>query len=192
METFMGTILAFAFNYAPRGWQTCSGQLLSISQNSALFALLGTTYGGNGQSTFALPDLRGRSLVGMGQGPGLSNITQGEISGTETTTLLVTNMPMHNHILVPAQVTATTAATALSGGTITNETDGGNNSFATGGAVPSIYSEPGGTANAIGGISTTISGSTSIAGGSQPFSLRNPFMGINYCICIEGIFPSRN
>ena len=192
METFMGTILAFAFNYAPKGWQTCSGQLLSIAQNSALFSLLGTTFGGDGQTTFALPDLRGRSLVGAGQGPGLSFISQGEIAGSESTTLLLANMPMHNHIIVPNQLTVETAANALSGGTITNETDGGNNSLAAGGGVPTIYSEPGGTANKIGGITTTISGSTSIAGGSQPFSLRNPLLGINYCIAIQGLFPSRN
>lgn len=188
----MGTILGFAFNFAPPGWLTCSGQLLSIAQNSALFSLLGTTYGGDGQTTFALPDLRGRSLVGMGSGPGLSNIVIGQISGSENMTLLLANMPMHNHILVPGQVTVETAANALSGGTITNETDGGNNSLAAGGGVPTIYSEPGGTANKIGGITTTIGGSTSIAGGSQPFSIRNPLLGINYCIAVQGIFPSRS
>ncbi|MDW8850806.1 tail fiber protein [Flavobacterium sp. MMLR14_040] len=191
METFLGTILAFGFNFAPRGWQLCSGQLLSIAQNNALFALLGTTYGGNGQTTFALPDLRGRSLVGMGQGPGLTNITQGEISGTESTTLLITNMPMHAHALVAGQALVNTVANALADGTIGNDPDNGNNSFAAGGNTPSIYSESG-TATKIGGITTTISGTTGIAGGSQPFGIRNPYLGINYSIAIEGIFPSRN
>lgn len=192
METFLGTILAFGFNFAPRGWQLCYGQLLSISQNSALFSLLGTTYGGDGQTTFALPDLRGRSLVGMGEGPGLGNITQGQRSGVENTTLLITNMPMHAHTLVAGQANVVTLANALSGGTITNETDGGNNSFAAAGDVPNIYSEPGGTANKIGGITSTISGTTGIAGGNQPFNIRNPYLGINYSIAVEGIFPSRN
>jgi microcystin-dependent protein len=192
METFLGTILAFGFNFAPRGWQLCYGQTLSIAQNTALFSLLGTTYGGNGQTTFALPDLRGRSLVGMGQGPGLTNIIQGEIAGVENTSLLITNMPMHAHALVAGQAIVTTVANALSGGTITNETDTGNNSFAASGDVPTIYSEPGGTINKIGGITTTISGTTGIAGGSQPFGIRNPYLGINYSIALEGIFPSRN
>lgn len=192
METFLGTILAFGFNFAPRGWQLCYGQTLSIAQNTALFSLLGTTYGGNGQTTFALPDLRGRSLVGMGQGPGLTNIIQGEIAGVENTSLLITNMPMHSHALVAGQAIVTTVANALSGGTITNETDSGNNSFAASGDVPNIYGEPGGTANKIGGITTTISGTTGIAGGSQPFGIRNPYLGINYSIALEGIFPSRN
>ena len=192
METFLGTILAFGFNFAPRGWLLCYGQLLSIAQNSALFSLLGTTYGGDGVNTFALPDLRGRSLVGQGQGPGLSTINIGQISGTENTSLLITNMPSHTHALVAGQANVSTVANALSGGTITNETDSGNNSFAAGSAVPNIYSEPGGTNNLIGGIASTISGITGVAGGNQPFSIRNPYLGINYSIATEGIFPSRN
>ena len=192
METFLGTILAFGFNFAPRGWLLCYGQLLSIAQNSALFSLLGTTYGGDGVNTFALPDLRGRSLVGQGQGPGLSTINIGQISGTENTSLLITNMPSHTHALVAGQANVSTVANALSGGTITNETDSGNNFFAAGNAVPNIYSEPGGTNNLIGGIASTISGITGVAGGNQPFSIRNPYLGINYSIATEGIFPSRN
>src|SRR5688500_1418895 len=94
---FLGQIQPFGFGFAPRGWQLCQGQVLAISTNTALFSLLGTMYGGNGQTTFALPDLRGRSLVGMGQGPGLSNIVQGEVAGNETITLLTTQMPAHNH-----------------------------------------------------------------------------------------------
>jgi microcystin-dependent protein len=191
METFLGTILAFGFNFAPRGWQLCNGQLLSIAQNSALFSLLGTTYGGNGQTTFALPDLRGRSLVGMGQGPGLTPIVQGEVSGLENTTLLITNVPMHAHPLVAGQAIVTTVVNALADGPIGNDPDNGNNSFAASGNTPSIYSESG-TPTKIGGITTTISGTTGIAGGSQPFPIRNPYLGINYSIALEGIFPSRN
>src|SRR5690606_5156315 len=96
-EPFLGEIRMVGFNFAPRGWAFCQGQLLSIAQNSALFSLLGTMYGGNGTTTFALPDLRGRSPVGMGNGPGLTPITQGELAGTENVTLLSTQMPMHTH-----------------------------------------------------------------------------------------------
>ena len=138
METFLGTILSFGFNFAPRGWLLCYGQLLSISQNSALFSLLGTTFGGDGVNTFALPDLRGRSLVGQGQGIGLTNIEMGQISGTENTSLLITNMPGHTHALANGQAIVTTVASSISGGTITNESDNGNNSFATAGDVPNI------------------------------------------------------
>lgn len=192
MDVFLGTILAFGFNFNPRGWQLCYGQLVPISQYNALFALLGTTYGGNGTSTFALPDLRGRSLVGQGQGPGLSGINIGEISGTETITLLANNMPIHGHPLVAANSPIAVAVSAISLKPISNDPDGGNNNFAAGGTTPNIYSEPGGTSNAVGGVTATISGATGVAGGSQPFGSRNPYLGINFCIAMEGIFPSRN
>lgn len=192
MDAFLGTILAFGFNFNPRGWAFCSGQLLGISQNSALFSLLGTTYGGNGVSTFALPDLRGRSLVGMGQGPGLTNVVQGEIAGNESITLTANNMPIHGHPLAAANSPITVAVNAISLKPISNDPDSGNNNFAAGGNTPNIYSEAGGTNNAVGGVTATISGATGVAGGSQPFGLRNPYLGINYCIALEGIFPSRN
>ncbi|KRD08899.1 hypothetical protein ASE21_13680 [Flavobacterium sp. Root901] len=195
-EVFLGSIMAFGFTFNPRGWQTCSGQFISISQNSALFALLGTTYGGNGQTTFALPDLRGRSMVGVGNGPGLTPIVYGQVGGTENMTLTLNNMPMHNHQLLPGtgagQVNVATNALAATGGAITNDTDGGANSFAAGGSTPNIYSEPGTGTAKIGGITTAISGSTGIAGASQAFSIRDPYLGINLCIAMEGIFPSRN
>src|SRR5215211_4319727 len=96
-EPFIGQIMLVPYNFAPRGWAFCAGQILPIAQNTALFSLLGTTFGGNGQTTFALPDLRGRAPIGQGQGPGLSNISLGEAAGTETVTLLSTNMPAHSH-----------------------------------------------------------------------------------------------
>lgn len=188
--------MAFGFNFNPRGWQTCSGQILSIAQNTALFSLLGTTYGGNGQTTFALPDLRGRSMIGVGQGPGLSPIVWGQVGGTENTTLTINNMPQHNHQLIPGtgagQVNLATNAVAYTGGTNSNEADNGNNFLASGGATPSIYSEPTTNTTKIGGITSSISGSTTIAGGSQAFSIRDPYLGINLCIAMEGIYPSRN
>src|SRR5438270_2669849 len=96
-EPFLGEIRMFGGNFAPRGWSLCNGQLLPIAQNTALFSLLGTTYGGNGQTTFALPDLRGRVPLHWGQGPGLSNYDLGEQTGTESVTLLSTQMPAHSH-----------------------------------------------------------------------------------------------
>src|SRR5215213_5859350 len=96
-DPYIGEIRMFAGNFAPRGWALCNGQLLSISQNTALFSLLGTMYGGNGQTTFALPDLRGRVPLHFGQGPGLSNYVEGEVGGTETVTLTTGEMPSHNH-----------------------------------------------------------------------------------------------
>src|ERR1700741_2890888 len=98
-EAFIGSIVLFAGNFAPRGWAFCAGPILPICQNTALFSIVGTTYGGNGQTTFALPDLRGRVAVGTGQGPGLSNVTLGELSGSPTVTLISNNMPAHNHPL---------------------------------------------------------------------------------------------
>src|SRR5689334_24076195 len=96
-EPFLAEIVLFAGNFAPRGWAFCWGQILSIAQNTALFSLLGTTYGGNGQTTFALPNLASRFPIGAGQGPGLSNYTLGQLAGTESTTLTINNMPAHNH-----------------------------------------------------------------------------------------------
>src|SRR5438132_3777791 len=96
-QPFLGMIAIFPYNFAPAGWAFCAGQILPIAQNTALFSLLGTTYGGNGQTTFALPDLRSRAPVGAGQGPGLSNIDLGEVSGAESATLLINNLPSHNH-----------------------------------------------------------------------------------------------
>src|SRR5688572_5350285 len=96
-EPFIGEIIMFAGNFAPRGWAFCSGQLLSIAQNTALFSILGTTYGGNGQTTFALPDLRGRCPVHQGQGPGLSNYSLGQVGGTESVTLIASQLPPHSH-----------------------------------------------------------------------------------------------
>ena len=107
-DPYLGEIRMVGFNYAPYGWAFCAGQTMSVPQNAALFALLGVIYGGNGQTTFQLPDLRGRSPVGMGQGPGLSNIVLGEAAGTESTTLTMSNMPTHTHTAsVSGGITAT-------------------------------------------------------------------------------------
>ncbi|MBX2929632.1 MAG: phage tail protein [Saprospiraceae bacterium] len=172
MEPFIGQIQAFGFNFAPRGWALCQGQLMSIAQNSALFSLLGTMYGGDGRTTFGLPDLRGRSIVGFGQGPGLSPITQGEKGGAETVTLLTSNMPVHNHM-----VTATDSDA---------NSDEAGNGARLGTAGANIY--------ASGGSATVhlAADSTTPAGGNVPFNNRDPYLGLNYCIALEGIFPSRS
>ena len=175
-EPLLGTIYMFAGNFAPRGYALCNGQLMSIQQNTALFSILGTTYGGNGTTTFALPDLRGRSPIGTGQGPGLSNIDLGEVAGTENVTLTINNMPAHNHTL---NADSNPAAVSAPAGSVL--ADSGN---AQSGGIP-VYSS---------GNPNTQMNPKAIgpAGSSQPFATRNPFLGINYIIAIVGIFPSRN
>jgi microcystin-dependent protein len=174
-EPYLATIAMFAGNFAPRGWAFCSGQLLSIAQNTALFSLLGTTFGGNGQTTFGLPDLRSRGPVGTGQGPGLSNIALGEAAGSETVTLTTANMPTHNHTVGCDNGGSSLLTPA---GNIPGVSDDRN-------ASVTIYSAnaPNATMNV-----ATIGN----AGGNQPFNNRNPYLGINFIIALEGIFPSRN
>lgn len=189
MEVFLGTIQAFGFNFAPRGWANCSGQMMSIAQNSALFSLLGTTYGGNGQTTYGLPDLRGRAGLNMGQGPGLSMYNIGQIAGTENTTLLVTNMPAHTHAATATMgvQVAGTASKPLNTPSDTNKYLG-----ASGGAAGSatIWSDALNSPVTMGGTSGSVT--VGPAGNSQPLSLLNPYLALNFCIALEGIFPSRN
>ena len=202
MEAFIGTVMMFAGNFAPRGWMMCQGQLLPISQNSALFAILGTTYGGNGQTTFGLPDLRSRVPVGMGQGPGLSNVTQGQMWGAENVTLLTTQIPTHAHESGKITVTVTDGVVdvpvSTTGGT-------GISNVPTGLLSPDGAAEAFTNANAVGngkysGKSLNVKFTqvaataerTSIVGGSQPHPNIQPSLGMNYIICTEGIFPSRS
>lgn len=133
IEPYIGEIVMYGFNFAPRGWAHCNGQMLPIAQNTALFSLLGTTYGGDGQTTFALPDLRGRVPLHAGQGPGLSSYTQGERSGSETVTLLASQIPGHSHTLPEVQVrgVGTQAVGATTGGALGTAT-----TSAVGGAQP--------------------------------------------------------
>ncbi len=170
MEPFIGQIQAFGFNFAPRGWAQCNGQLLSIAQNTALFSLLGTMYGGNGQTTFGLPDLRGRFPLHTGQGPGLPNYQQGQMSGSDSVTLLTTNMPAHTH---QYQLQAAEEGT----------TDSPSGTFVAGNGT-----------NSFSASSDVLMATNSVApaGGNQPFAVKNPYLCINYCIALVGIFPSRN
>lgn len=196
VEPLLSQINLFGANFAPRGWAFCQGQLLSIAQNTALFSLLGTTFGGNGTTTFALPDLRGRFPLGTGQGPGLPNINIGQMSGTPSTTLLISNMPAHNHLADVTNLTSIPSATAA---TATTNIPGNTVVPAQ---LPKIGSGP--TAQPINGyapqdnsanLATGKVGGTlniNIAGGSQPFSIMNPYLGMNYVIALEGVYPSRN
>ena len=172
-DPILGCIYMFAGNFAPRGYALCAGQILSISQNTALFSLLGTSFGGNGQTTFALPDLRGRAPVGVGNGPGLPQYVLGEQTGSPSVTLTVTQMPAHTHLVSASESSDTTDP---------------NNSFLANdsrGTPANVYA-------------TTSDGTllnpqaVSIAGGSQPVSIQNPVLAINYIIATQGIFPSRN
>lgn len=190
MEAFLGTILPFGFNYAPRGWATCSGQLMSIAQNSALFALLGTTYGGDGQTTYALPDLRGRMPLGCGQSTGGSSYAQGQVGGHENTTLTMSNMPPHNH-----SAAATLQVQVAGTPTGADNAPSAANSFLgasqSGGAVAAnIWSTALNSPVTMGGTSGSVT--VGVAGSGQPFGLLNPFLALNFCIALEGLFPSRN
>jgi microcystin-dependent protein len=170
-DQFLGEIRVFPFNFAPTGWALCDGQLLPISQNTALFSLLGTTYGGDGKSTFALPNIDGRAVMQPGQGPGLSLHDLGEEGGEISVTLLQSEMPAHSHSVSAAQA------------------DGGDRSpanerFAVGVGGIEMYAAPG-----------TLSGlaqqTWTPAGGNAPHSNMQPYLTLNFCIALQGIFPPR-
>ncbi len=172
-DPFIGTIAMFGFNFCPRGWTGAEGQLLAISQNTALFSLYGTTYGGDGRTTFALPDLRGRNPIGDGTGPGLPQFRLGQRGGAVQTTLSVQNMPSHNH-----PVNATNS--------IADKTGPGTDFLAADvvGGDPIYHNGP---ANRV--MDPEMIGNT---GGSQPFSIQDPYLTIKFCVALQGIFPSRN
>jgi microcystin-dependent protein len=176
MEGTIGEIRLFAGTFGPRNWALCNGQLLSIAQNTALFSILGTTYGGNGQTTFALPDFRGRVGVGAGTGPGLPAVVLGQASGEAAHTLTLTELPSHNHTAtMPAASTSTTAIPASSLAT---------GPASQGAATWKNFGTPVGNSAAPPSIG--------IAGSSQPHNNMQPYLGMNYVICMFGIFPSRN
>jgi microcystin-dependent protein len=181
MEGTLAEIRMFAGNFAPRGWQLCNGQLLSIAQWTAVFALVGTTYGGNGQTTFGIPDFRGRTALGTGQGPGLPVVDLGEMAGTQSVTLLATNMPAHTHPLTGAvNPTANNDGTGLTGNPAAARLGVSGNLFTTS-TAEQVNMAPAASTLALG-----------ITGGNQPFSNIPPYTGIQYIFCVEGIFPSRD
>lgn len=177
-EHYLGQIEAFAFGVVPKGWAQCNGQLLSIQQNTALFSILGTTYGGNGTTTFGLPDLRGRVALGWGPSTTGTTYVQGEVSGTETVTVLESNMPAGSH------THALRANTATSGGTRTPSNS----------VVLSSGYKTGGTTAAFNMYTTaapTIPTASLTPVGGQPHNNLAPVLAINYCIALSGLFPSR-
>jgi len=166
MDPFLGEIILFAGNFAPRGWALCEGQLLSINQNQALFSLFGTTYGGDGRTTFGLPDLRGRAPVSEGHGAGLTNRALGSRSGTETNTITVAQMASHNHVVsIPTNAGPGTETEGVLG-------------------AAAIYAED---------SNSSYSGITvSHNGGGMPINNMQPFLALNYIVAITGTFPSRS
>lgn len=181
MEGTLAEIRMFAGNFAPRGWQFCNGQLLSIAQWTAVFALVGTTYGGDGQTTFGMPDFRGRAGVGaqFSQGPGLPAYQLGEMGGVPNTTLTLQNLPFHNHT-----ITGNVTMRAAGDGTLTTDPNGRY-------VGPSqIYSASADDLQTMQSPVTNLQ--STIAGSNQPFSKMPPYIGMNFIICVEGIFPSRN
>jgi len=179
VEPYLCNITVFAGNFAPRSWMFCQGQLLPIAGYDAVFALIGTTYGGDGQTTFALPDLRSRVANHQGQGPGLSNYILGQMSGTENVTLTTSQTPGHNHPFI--SITGTILGTAATG-TLSSP----NNAVPAGATIYSNSPDGGSMAP------FTSTGVTQPSGGSQPLSIVQPVLAMNYIIAVEGIFPSRN
>jgi microcystin-dependent protein len=173
-DPFVAEIRIFPFNFAPKGWAFCDGQILPLSQNTALFSLLGTTYGGDGKSNFALPNLQGSAPMHPGQGPGLSLYDLGQSGGSQTVTLLQTEMPGHSH----------TAQAATTGGGVSSPQ---NNAWASGlkGHSPA-YSASSGPTN----VQMNPFG-TSINGGNLPHNNMQPYLGLNFCIALQGVYPPR-
>jgi microcystin-dependent protein len=171
-EPFLGEIRMFGGNFAPRGWALCNGQILPIAQNTALFSLLGTTYGGNGQTTFALPNLQGRVPIHFGQGPGLSPYTLGQSSGSENVTLLTSQLPAHNHT-----INATQSATTNDPSGAVPANEAASRTMIYGGAPDGTVMNP------------SMCGTT---GGNQPVPILQPYLCVNFIIALEGIYPSRS
>jgi microcystin-dependent protein len=173
MDPFVAEIRIFPFNFAPTGWAFCDGQLLPISQNTALFSLLGTTYGGDGKSTFALPNLQGMCAMHQGQGPGLSLYELGQSSGTDTVDLLVSEIPIHNHNLQAVGQPSTTGLPS---------------------AASSLGRSAGGSAYKATPFNPTVNMSFQAlppAGGGLPHNNMMPYLTLNYCIALQGVFPPR-
>jgi microcystin-dependent protein len=180
MTPFLGQITLFPYNFAPVGWAFCQGQLLPISQNTALFSLLGTQFGGNGTSNFALPDLRGRVPNGQGQGPGLPPYNVGSMQGAEHVTLITATTPSHTHGFMAFAVSATTNAP---NGALPAEAHGAGRG---GGFAVNTYTAPAAAVNLAAGQVA------SVPGGGLGHNNLQPYLTLNWCIALQGIFPARN
>jgi microcystin-dependent protein len=176
MEGTLAQILMFGGNFAPVGWAFCQGQIISISSNTALFAIMGTSFGGNGQTTYGLPDFRGRAPVGMGQGPGLSAFSWGQVGGAETATLTTNNMPAHAH-----SVTVNQPVSDINGSLDQPQ-----------GNIPAVTEASAYSTLASNGTMANVNLNLTSAGNSQPFSLMQPYLAVTFLICTQGVFPSRD
>jgi len=171
MDPFVAEIRIFPFNFAPKGWAFCDGQILPISQNTALFSLLGTTYGGDGKSNFALPNMQGNAPMHPGQGPGLSSHDLGETGGSQTVTLLASEMPAHSHSWTASNQAGTDQSPV-------------NELFAGGIGGISMYAAPG-------SMTQLAPNALPPAGGDQPHNNMTPYLTLNFCIALQGVFPPR-
>lgn len=183
MEGYISEVRMFAGNFAPRSWAFCDGSLQSIANNTALFALVGTTYGGDGQNTFGLPDLRSRVPIHTGQGPGLSNYVLGEMGGSENITLIASNVGGHTH--------AVTGNAGVAAATGDGQTAVAVNNFPAGNGDP-IYSTTTDNSNMAAASLSGITVAVQTPSGASPISTLQPYQAMNFIICVEGIFPSRN
>lgn len=178
-DQFVGEIRMVGFSFAPTGWALCDGSVIPIAQNQALFALLGTTFGGNGTTNFGLPDLRGRAPVGMGAGPNLTPVTQGQLAGSESVSILASQMPQHTHALTVAGAATNSANTPSNTNNVLGAAGGGPGSA-------TIWSTAMSSPVAVNPTQVGISG------GGQPLPVRNPFLGTNFIIALVGLYPSRS
>ncbi len=189
MDELMAVIKLFGGNFAPRNFALCEGQILSIAQNTALFSLLGTTYGGNGQTTFGLPDLRGRVPIGQGQSTGFSPIYLGEVGGSQNSTLLNSNLPAHNHIMNNIKVSNNVGDSADPRGKVLAQgakIGSGPNAI----NLKQYVTYDSSNTNNNGNLGAPLD-NTAQTGGGQPFNIMQPYLGINFIICTAGIFPPR-
>lgn len=184
---YLSEIRLFAFNFPPKGWAFCQGQILPISQNQALFALIGTFYGGNGVTTFQLPDLRGRAVISQGQGPGLQSYAVGQQLGVETVTLTAAEMPAHTHTADPTQVTAALPCVNAAA----NQTSpSGNVPGIEAASLTATYSTAA-SDSSMGAAAIAAGIAASNVGGGTAHTNMQPFITLSYCIALQGIFPSR-
>ncbi len=185
MQGMIGEVRLFGGNFAPRQWAFCDGQLLAISQNEALFSILGTTYGGDGRTTFGLPELRGRTAIGQGQGPGLSNRPLGQKSGTYVNTMTINNLPSHSH------TPTITALAKIPVSVNTPDENAPEDSHLTQQANEAYGDTDSGKSY---GPGATFSGTLTVtnSGGQQSINNQQPYLGTRYIICLTGLFPSRH
>jgi microcystin-dependent protein len=192
-DPFIGQIIQGGWTYVPQNYASCAGQVLPIAQNNALFALVGTTYGGDGTTTFGLPDLRGRSMINAGQGPGLQNYVLGQKGGTEMVTLSTNNMPAHTHPVVPNPGAFNAADIKATDQQPSTGAIFGRGVDSSGSAtVPEVYLPAGTTPTIALGLNIAGSFSLGVVGAGTPVSVLSPYQAVTVCIALQGIFPSRS